>query len=211
MNLPVPLGYLPHMDLGSMAGHEMRRCGMPALAVLTGTAVALGVVLVVLPSSWAGWLVASALPLAFGMAAAMVAGGEDALELHLTLPTPYPRTLRRRLAVLVGVAAVVLAAVVGVLSASGRVHDPVQVLVDAGSVAILLLGTAVYAAVGSGSPGAPSAVVLTAWLAKLLVLDGALRGSGTAAVVAAGAGLALLLVAGRRLEDSEHLMRAAVA
>jgi hypothetical protein len=199
------------MDIGSMAGHEIRRCGMPALAVVTGTAVALGVVLVMVPSSWAGWLVASAFPLAFGMAVAMVAGGEDALELHLTLPTPYPRTLRRRLAVLGGVAAAALAALVGVLSAAGMVHDPAQVLSDAGSVAVLLLGTAVYAAVGSGSPGAPSAVVLTAWLAKLLVLDGVLRGSGAATVVAVAAGLALLLVAGRRLENPERLMRAAVA
>lgn len=194
-----------------MVRYEVRRCGVGALAVPTGTAAALGVLLLALSSSWTGWLVGSVFPVAVGMAAAMVIAGEDALELHLTLPTAYPRTVRRRLVVLAVVSTAALAGLVGVLAAAGRVADPVAVLVTTGCFATLLFGTAVCVAVRAGSAGGASAVVLAVWLAKLLMLDGVLGRSGLGAVVVALAGAVLLAVAARLLDDEEILMKGASA
>jgi len=194
-----------------MVRYEVRRCGGAALAVPTGTAAALGVLLLTLSSSWTGWLVGSAFPVAVGMAAAMVIAGEDALELHLTLPTAYPRTVRRRLAVLAVVSAAALAGLVGVLAAAARVAEPAAVLLTTGCLATLLFGTAVCVAVPTGSAGAASAVVLAVWLAKLLVLGGVLGRSGLGVVTVALAGVVLLAVAARLLGDEEILMKGASA
>lgn len=211
MNRRARFRYPPDVMIGSIVGHEVRRCGVPAVAVLAGTAAAVALVLVAVPSGWVGRQAIAVFPLAVGMAAAMVVGGEAALELHLTLPTPYPHTLLRRLAALLGSAAIGLAGLVAVLAAAGRAGDPVRVLVDTSGLVALLTGAAVWAAVVLGSAGASSSVVLTAWLAKLLVLDGVFRGSAVGAGVAVLGGVALLVAARARLDDPEHLTRAAVA
>jgi len=176
----------------------MRRCGLVAL----GTPVAV-VACTALVSAMAGggmreflavWLPGALLPLVAGVCAVGVMAREVMSELQSTFATPYPVTLRRRLWLLViavglGVGVLGLSAAAGAapeagagqgVAGSGAVLSSVAA---AGSFSLLLIGLGAYAAAGKTQPGPAAALVMTAWLAKLLVLD---RIPVPPAVVAAG-------------------------
>jgi len=95
-------------------------------------------------------------PLAAGIVAASVVGHEAALEVQLTLPTPYRATVLRRLVLLLGWTACVALTMVGALAALGlwRVRQPFAV----GQfvwLAPLLLATSWWGATGC-APGSCS-------------------------------------------------------
>ncbi|MEV7441336.1 hypothetical protein ACFWA6_19215 [Streptomyces sp. NPDC060020] len=162
--------------------YEIRRCGKQA-AVLPLVAAALAYAAVGgthgAGPGFAGGallgrtLLSTALPAATALACAAVVVREPMTELHLTLPTPYARTLARRLA---WPATVATASAVALLTAAvlaGLPLDPggpVMLLQLLGLTA-LLSGSAVYVTVRSGSAAPATGLVVAAVLAKLLLVD----------------------------------------
>ncbi|WP_107654355.1 hypothetical protein [Nocardia suismassiliense] len=141
------------------------------LALPPPLAAALGVALIALDGGPAAQVAAvDTVPLAAGLAAAAALGGERMIEVQLTVRTPYRLTVVRRIA-LVLVSACGAVVVLGLL---GRrvVPDSAGVLLTGNIVfALALIGLATYAVVEFRSTAGASVVVITAWLAKLLVLD----------------------------------------
>jgi hypothetical protein len=107
--------------------HEIRRAGWTAaLAPTLAAVLVVAVTLVngtdvgereVMRNLFA--VLEMALPPVAGIGAASLVGRDPAVELQLTVPTPYRATLVRRLAVSVGWTALVAVLIVGVLMASG--------------------------------------------------------------------------------------------
>ncbi|ETK34045.1 conserved protein with unknown function [Microbispora sp. ATCC PTA-5024] len=201
--------YSPGVEMVSVElwRHEVRRCGLVALvtplAVVASTTLLSALAGGGMHDFLAVWLPAALLPLVAGVCAVGVVSREVMPELQATFPTPYPVTVRRRLRLLilaVGAGVVVLA----VSAATGAGHDPVtgqgasgpvlSSLFSAASSAafsLLLIGVGAYAAAGrTRNRGGPaSALVMTAWLAKLLVLDRIPLPPAAVAVAFAAAGL----------------------
>lgn len=106
--------------------YEVRRAGWAALAgppVATALIVLLAVANTGAAEATTARTLLSALemgvPLAAGTATASLLGRDPVVELQLSLPTPYRRTLLRRLTVTLGWAASVAVLVAGVLVATG--------------------------------------------------------------------------------------------
>ncbi|MCX4970329.1 hypothetical protein OHA98_37335 [Streptomyces sp. NBC_00654] len=171
--------------------HEVRRCGkqavaLPVLAALLACVAAVGLDgATVLGRA----LLSCALPAAAALACAAVVAREPLLELHLSLPTPYPRTVARRLAWPTAVTAVAALALVTTVTAAGQPLDLPGTLLNLAGLTVLLSGGAVWATVRSGSAAPATGLVVAVVLAKLLLVD---------RVVADGAGQALpaLLIGG---------------
>ncbi|MFD9888733.1 hypothetical protein ACFWY9_05300 [Amycolatopsis sp. NPDC059027] len=189
--------------------HEVRRGGRLVLALPLAAAVVLGGLV---PSLGAGivtrTLVADALPVVAGLAAASVLTGERLVELHLTLPAPYPATVARRLAWLAVSALAGAVVLVAVPAAAGVLSGAAGALAGVVAFTAALLGVAAYAAARVRSAAGASAVVFAAWLAKVLVFDQAIRSVPVQVVLLLAAGVVLLRLAARRLGDIEALLRA---
>ncbi|MBX6384502.1 MAG: hypothetical protein IRZ07_16270 [Microbispora sp.] len=181
--------------------HEARRCGPAAL--VTPPAVVVSAALLTTPAGGgartfvAVWLPAALLPLVAGVFAAGVVSREVMRELQCTFATAYPVTVRRRLLLLVaavGVAAVILAVTIAAHGGPEARTVALSTAVSAAASSLLLMGVGAYAAAGrsEGRGGPASAFAMTAWLAKLLVLDRIPLPPAAVAAVSAAAGLWLV-------------------
>ncbi|MFF9345841.1 hypothetical protein [Streptomyces sp. NPDC014734] len=185
--------------------HEARRCGrqafvLPILAALLAfTAVATG--------SGTGVvfdraLLSCALPTATALACAAVMAREPMLELQLSLPTPYPRTVARRLAWPASVTAIAVLTLVALVAATGHRPGPVATLLELSGLTMLLSGAALWATVRTGSAAPATGLIVAAVLAKLLLIDRVVPEGAAQAVPALLAGGWLLLLALRALRPS---------
>jgi hypothetical protein len=172
--------YLPGMQPLSLWRHEVRRVGWaaplaPLLAAVGLAAVAVdSAIRLDQPDSSTALVLHSllevALPLAAGMVAANLVGRDPAIELQLTLPTPYRSTILRRLVVTVGWVAAVALTTAAFMVASGWWHRwPETHPALAGQLAWLaptlcLCGLGLLAGALSGSPAVASIVVATLWV-----------------------------------------------
>ncbi|MFI9625604.1 hypothetical protein [Streptomyces sp. NPDC052042] len=162
------------MTAAPWRAHEARRCGrqafvLPALAALAAfvtvaTGSGIGVVL-------GRALLSCALPTATALACAAVVAREPMLELHLSLPIPYPRTVARRLAWPASVTAAATLVLVGLVATTGHRPDPLTTLLELSGLTVFLSGAAVWATVRTGSAAPASGLVIAAVLAKLLLVD----------------------------------------
>lgn len=166
--------------------HEMRRCGLVALGAPVAVVACAALVAAMAGGGMRGflavWLPGALLPLVAGVCAVGVMAREVMPELQSTFATPYPVTLRRRLWLLV-IAVGLGVGVLGLSAAAGAAPEPgtgqgvagsgavLSSVAAAGSFSLLLIGLGAYAAARKTQPGPASALVMTAWLAKLLVLD----------------------------------------
>ncbi|MFG2445256.1 hypothetical protein ACGFQG_20520 [Nocardia fluminea] len=147
--------------------YEIRRCGCGVLALPLVGAAALGLALTSLdaaPVIRSGAL--AILPLLIGLSAAAALGREQLLELQLTVRTPYPLTVARRVALVLGsgVCAVLPFELFGAPTSGAS-------LAGALASVLALISVATYISVGFGSAAGASALVTTVWLAKVLVLE----------------------------------------
>jgi hypothetical protein len=150
--------------------YEARRAGRHLLAVPSLlAAVLLATGLGLRGAGFTGaWVAQAVPPLVTGLAAAAIAGGERATELHLSLPTPLRTTFARRLALLA------IATVLGALVlAAGLLPDPHAFTRFATVCAFgaMLAAAGTWSAAATRSVAGASTVVLTGWLAELFVLD----------------------------------------
>ncbi|MDC0772902.1 hypothetical protein [Streptomyces sp. HD] len=173
------------MTAATWWAYEARRCGRQA--VILPLAAALLAYLASTGGPGTGMLLgrtllSCALPAATALACAAVVAREPALELHQSLPTPYPLTVARRLSWPAMVTAFAAVALVTLLSVTGDDSlDPGAVLLELAGLTVLLSGAAVWATVRSGSPAPATGLVVAAVLAKLLLLDRVLpEGAGQA-------------------------------
>ena len=206
----------------SLWSYEARRAGPAALALpllAAGGIVAVSIAVSAAhqaTTQGAGLtmvrLVADVLPVTVGLAAAAVLGRERLLEVHLSLPTPYPVTVRRRLGVLGVVALIAATATLAVLDAAGQwthpAHGPLALLVPAGP-AVLMAGAGAWAGARWQSAAAASTTVIGVWLGQLLVWDRFVGIWQLNKVLLAAVGAGLLVAALRRLSDTEQLLAGA--
>ncbi|MDI3388688.1 hypothetical protein QIS99_21125 [Streptomyces sp. B-S-A8] len=154
--------------------HEARRCGrqafvLPVLAALVAgatTATGQGSGMLLSRS-----LLTCAVPMATALACAAVVAREPMAELHLSLSTPYRRTVARRLAWPAAVTAVAAVALVNLPAAGDLPLDAATALVELAGLTVLLSGCAVWATVRTGSAAPAAGLVSAAVLAKLLLVD----------------------------------------
>lgn len=186
--------------------HEVRRCGKAVLAA-PPVVVVLAALLSLMARGglrdWlAGWFPGALLPMAAGIAAVSVVSREAMAELQLTLPTPYPVTVRRRLAVLAVVVAVAGLAVLAVLTQGSRPALPdVAGLVAATaafSLALIGVGTRVAAGTTATGGGPAATAVVSVWLAKTLMMDRVPVPQTAVSVAFAAAGVWLLVRGSRK-------------
>ncbi|MEU1055437.1 hypothetical protein ABZ397_23190 [Streptomyces sp. NPDC005876] len=179
------------MTIAAWWAYEVRRCGhqavtLPALAALLGyTGVAAG-------SQDGGLLgrtlLTCALPAATALVCAAVVAREPMPELHLSMPTPYPRTVARRLAWVAALAAVTALAMVALLTATGEPLEPGPTLLELAGLGVLLGGAAVWATLRSGATAPAAGLVAAGVLGKLLIVDRVVPGAAGQAVPALLAG-----------------------
>jgi hypothetical protein len=164
----------------SLWHHEVRRAGWTALLAPLLAAVGLaavaadGAIRLDQPDNITALVLHSmlevALPLAAGMVAANLVGRDPAIELQLTLPTPYRSTILRRLVVTAGWVAVIALATATFMVASGWWHRwPEAHPALAGQLTWLaptlcLCGLGLLAGALSGSPAVASVVVASLWV-----------------------------------------------
>ncbi|MEU9115107.1 hypothetical protein AB0D04_25795 [Streptomyces sp. NPDC048483] len=183
--------------------HEVRRCGrqayvLPVLAAL----LAYGAVAA---RAGDGMLLGRALltcapPTAAALACAAVVARESMVELHLSLPTAYARTVAHRLAWPAAVTGAAASAVTAVLAATGHRLDLAVTVVELAGLTVLLGGCAVWATVRFGSAAAATGLVVALVLAKLLLIDRVVPEGAAQAVPALLAGGWLTTLALRALQ-----------
>ena len=183
--------------------HEARRCGRQAFVL--PVAAALVVFVAVATESGTGVvldraLLSCALPAATALACAAVVAREPMFELHLSLPTPYPRTVVRRLVWPGGVTAVAVLVLVGLVAATGRRPGPTTTLLELSGLTVLLSGAAVWATVRTGSAASATGLVVAVVLARLLLIDRVVPEGAAQAVPA-------LLVGGRLISLALRALR----
>jgi hypothetical protein len=186
--------------------HEARRCGrqafvLPVLAALLAAAAAFA-------RPGAGTLLARtllgcALPVATALACASVAARDPMPELHLSLPTPYPRTVLRRLC-WPAFLAMLGASALSVLPGAARFGGPALLLPELVGLTTLLSGLAVWATARTGSATPAAGLVLAAVLIKLLLLDQLAPGGLATALPELLAGALLLALARKHLSRLPH-------
>lgn len=201
------------MTAATWWAYEARRCGRQA--VILPLAAALLAYLASTAGPGTGMLLgrtllSCALPAATALACAAVVAREPALELHLSLPTPYPLTVARRLGWPATVTAFAAVALVTLLSVTGDDPlDPGAVLLELAGLTVLLSGAAVWATVRSGSPAPATGLVVAAVLAKLLLFDRVLPEGAGQALPELLVGTLLTARALKALEPGVHLARTA--
>jgi hypothetical protein len=160
--------------------HEIRLVGLVALAAPAAVPLALGiaagpiVALGILPDkrqSWLGVGLEIAAPLVAALPVAWTVAREPALELQLSVRTPYPATVMRRLAITVVWSALLCFAIAGLLWAPGwwRLPNgfwlaqltwlsPLLWLLAASATAVLVLH----------SPSATGGLIAVVWLLQIV-------------------------------------------
>jgi hypothetical protein len=184
--------------------HEARRSGSSGLLLPVAAAVAIATLVPTTGTAVVGgFLVGNAMPAVGGLAAAAVAANDTAVELHLTVPTPYGVTVARRLSVPVASTVAATAVLIAVLAGAHALRDPTGTVIGALCCTLCLVGVAAYAAARWRSAGAASAVVIVAALVKVLVLDQLVRAPGLQSALLLTAAAVLAALAARRLADDE--------
>jgi hypothetical protein len=174
--------YSPGMRPLALWRHEVRRAGraallVPPVAALVPVLAAVdGAARLDAASRDTAHLLQAvlelALPLAAGLGAASLVGGDPAIELQLTLPTPYRATILRRLAVTAGWVGLLALALAVTLVATGwwhrwpAAHPAVVGQLTWLAPALFLAGLGLLGGALSGSPAVASALVavLRIWL-----------------------------------------------
>ncbi|AFT99094.1 hypothetical protein [Nocardia brasiliensis] len=205
MNRIERLGY--DTEVNPIWRYEIRRCGLGVLAPTPLAGVVIGIALVAFDGAMILRTVAlEVVPLTAGLVTAAVLGRERMLELHLTVRTPYPQTVVRRL-VLVGASVCGAVASIGALGWSAAAVAAGPLLVSTPAFALALISVATFVVVASGSAAGASAIVVTVWSAKLLVLDQIMRGVWAQAAVAVTLAALFAWAAAVRVADSEAQLR----
>ncbi|WP_202510563.1 hypothetical protein [Streptomyces sp. SID5643] len=190
--------------------YERRRCGrqvfvLPVLAALLAYAAVAAD-----PAGGAMLgrvLLACALPAATALACAAVVAHDSLLELHLSLPTPYPRTVARRLVWPAAVTAVTAVALVALVAATGHHVDLWSTLLQLAGLTALLSGGAVWMTVRSGSAAPATGLVVATVMAKLLLVDRAVPEGASQALPALLGGALLTALALRDLAPGGPAVR----
>jgi hypothetical protein len=163
--------------------HELRRAGWVALmppllaeVILVGAAVD-GAARLGQPSRGTALVLQSslelALPLAAGVAAGSLVGRDPAVELQLTMPTPYRGTILRRLIVSAGWTAVIALVAAAVMVASGwwdrwpGAHEPLAGQLTWLAPTLCLTGLGLLTGSLSGSPAIATSAVTVLWFFHL--------------------------------------------
>lgn len=202
MNRSTPARY--HNVVNPIWLYEVRRCGRSALALPPLAAAAVGIASAVFGANHVLRSAAiEAIPLVAGLACAAAVGRERSIEVQLSVPTPYPVTVGRRVALVLGTTA--CAVVLSGLPAT--VTDAPAVLGGNLIFALALIGIATWVGAGFGSTGGASVVVTTVWLAKLLLLNEVAR--HTQAVLLLAIAASCVRPALLRVTDSEAQLRGA--
>ncbi|MEV6256333.1 hypothetical protein AB0L97_24055 [Nocardia sp. NPDC051911] len=166
MNPFAPTRY--HHDMNPIWLYEARRCGGGVLALPLLVAALIALASAVFGADEVLWSAAfEAIPLVAGLACATAVGRERSIEVQLSVPTPYPVTVGRRVALVLGTTA--CAVVLSGLSA--MITDGPAVLAGNLVFALALISIATWVGAGFGSTSGASAVVTTVWLVKLLLLS----------------------------------------
>lgn len=173
------------MTAATWWAYEARRCGRQAVVLPMLAALLAYVAYAAGPGAGmllGRTLLSCALPAATALACAAVVVREPSPELQLSLPTPYPLTVARRLSWPATVTAIAALALVTLLNVTGdRSVDTGTVLLELAGLTALLSGAAVWATVRSGSAAPATGLVVAAVLAKLLLIDRVLpEGAGQA-------------------------------
>lgn len=220
MNHPPSGRYIPGVAYLELWRYEARRCGAAALslpllaAALVAAASLTARSVGAADSETIGFgivrLITTLLPVAAGLGIAAALGRERAIELQLSVPTPYRTTVLRRIAAVAAV--VVLASAVAIIEAAllGYWSHPatgVLALIVPLGPALMLVGMGAWSQVMLQSTAGASAVVLGAWLFQLLILDRFIVVWQINRALLAIAGGLLVVLALRRLDDTEHLLR----
>ncbi|MFI6216514.1 hypothetical protein ACIBCD_31330 [Nocardia brasiliensis] len=205
MNRIERLGY--HNEVNPIWWYEIRRCGPGVLVTAPLVGVVIGIALVAFDGTMILRTIAlEVVALTAGLATAAVLGRERMGELHLTVRTPYPQTVVRRL-VLVGASACGAVVPIGLLGWSAGPVAAGPLLVSTPAFALTLISVATYVVVTSGSAAGASAIVVTVWSAKLLVLDQVVRGVWAQAAVMVTLAALFAWPAAMRVADSETQLR----
>jgi hypothetical protein len=160
--------------------HEIRRVGLAALAAPVAVPLALGIVagpivaMSVHPGerqSWPGIGLEIAAPLVAALPVARMVAREPALELQLSVRTPYPATVMRRLAITIVWSTLLCFAIAGTLWARGLWRlpngfwlaqltwlSPLLWLLAASAMAVLVLH----------SPSATAGLIAVVWLLQIV-------------------------------------------
>lgn len=224
MNHPLLARYVPGMtdELGAGRGaaaiwaHEARRCRPSTLALpVLSTVMIIGVSVLIRTTTTTSArdagvgmvrLTADLFPVTAGLAACMAVASDRLLELHHSLPTPYPTTAVRRL-LLIGLSTLVGAILtVTVLAAAGHWNSPaggVLAPVIPLAPAVFLGGVALWAQARVRSTAAASTTVVAAWLAQLAIFDRFVALWTVNRILLIAAGVCLAVAGWRRLGDGE--------
>ncbi|MGW4561587.1 hypothetical protein ACWEN3_03965 [Streptomyces sp. NPDC004561] len=190
--------------------YERRRCGrqafvLPVLAALLSyTAVAAG------PGGGmmlGRVLLDCALPTGAALACAAVVARDALLELHMSLPTPYPHTVACRIAWPAAVTAVTALALVTLVAATGHELDVWSMLLKLAGFTALLSGGAVWVTVRTRSAAPATGLVVATAMAKLLLVDRVVPDGAGQAVPALVAGIWLIALALRDLAPGGRAVR----
>ncbi|OUC99540.1 hypothetical protein [Streptomyces swartbergensis] len=187
--------------------HEARRCGRGALTLPLLAAVAAWAATATGPEGGgllARALITTAVPAATALACASVVAREPMAELHLTLPTSYPRTVARRLCWPAGATAVAAVVLAAALTTADRPFATAALLAELAGLTALLTGCAVWATVRAGSAGAGAGLVTAVCLAKLLLIDRIAPHGAPQGLPASMTGLALTALTLQALGDAER-------
>lgn len=199
------------MTAATWWAYEARRCGRQAVALPVLAALLAYVAYAASPGAGmllGRTLLSCALPAATALACAAVVVREPAPELQLSLPTPYPLTVARRLSWPATVTAIAALALVALLNVTGD-HSvaPGTVLLELAGLTALLSGAAVWATVRSGSAAPATGLVVAAVLAKLLLIDRVLPEGTAQALPELLVGVLLTARALRALESGARFGR----
>lgn len=219
MNHPGPRRYVPVVTGVEIWGFEARRCGVASLtlpwlatcgiisasfaaaAANAGTADAVGLGMV--------RLVAMVFPITAGIAAVAAVGRERMPELQSTLPTPYPRTVLRRLLVVTAVTLLAAATLIIVLIARNQWNHPAHgiaaILVPLGP-ALLFIGAGAWATARLRSVSGASVIVIGFWFLQIFYLDRFIGVWQVNRALLSFAGIAFAVLALRKLGASERLV-----
>ncbi|MGW1145065.1 hypothetical protein ACWD6I_08375 [Streptomyces sp. NPDC002454] len=182
--------------------HERRRCGRQAFVLPVAAALVVYAAFAAGPDDsmlLARSLLTCALPAATAVACAAVVARESLRELHGSLPTPYARTVARRLAWPAAVTVVTALALVAAVAAEGHAREPGAVLLELTGFTVLLGGAAVWTTVRSGSPAPATGLVVAIVGVKLLLVDRVVPAGAGRTVPALLVGTGLMVLALRDL------------
>ena len=161
--------------------YEARRLGWPAfVAPLLATAAILllaGLAEAVGPRTQVNRILSGLLdvmPITAGIAAASGVGGDGCLELQLSLPTSFERTIARRLAVAGALVSAIALVVTCGLAETGRLAWPISLPADQLIwlvPSLWLAGVGAASALGARAASAGIGIVAAVWILEQLLSD----------------------------------------